>query len=203
MDDPLQQLFHMVNTNEIPSPSNNDELVEFSFDEDSSNSDNYIRYWSLRPHSLTHSLTYLLTYNDRRKKKRKRVMNFIPVTRSGINAVDELVIPAAITPQNVLGPFPMNARTVGENMKKRMLFISTNLTHSRITTTFTTSNEAGIEVENEEGWSEEAIEELSSLYGANPVVKIPRKCDDWSHHQEVMKAVIDWFEQVNEYNKIT
>ena len=44
MDDPLQQLFHMVNTNEIPSPSNSDDLFEFSFDEDSSSSDNYIRY---------------------------------------------------------------------------------------------------------------------------------------------------------------
>ena len=163
-------------------------------------------------HSLTHSITHSLTHShNRRKKKRKRVMNFIPVTRSGINAVDESVIPAAITAQNVLGPFPMNARTVGENMKKRILFISTNLTHSRITTPFTTSNETGIEVENdvesevesEEGWSEEAIEELSRLYKANPVVKIPRNCDDWSHHQEVMKAVIDWFEQVNEYNEVT
>ncbi len=56
-------------------------------------------------------------------------------------------------------------------------------------------------MENEAGWSEEAIEELSRLYNAGPVVTIPRLGDDWNRNYAIMKALVDWFAKVNEGSK--
>ena len=78
------------------------------------------------------------------------------------------------------------------------------LTHSLVSSASSAHavipNEDVSGIDSEEGWSESAIEELSRLYNAGPVITIPHTSDDWNRNFVIMKALVEWFERVSEHS---